>query len=411
MTKRLLILLLFCKISSLAQSAESDQSDLKEIQRVQQEMSVAARGKNYPKSIEIFIAIIEKYPNDLSIAGSAKQMLGTMYSFVGEHNAALKAFDRAPNAQQLDEVVTALEPHNAHDLILKMAEDRQILMINEAHHVPQHRVLTYNLLADLWSKGYRYFAVETLTKDTTALNNSDYVTDSSGFYTREPIFANLILKAKGLGFQLVSYDYGDEGQVNWSQERETTASRHIKEKIFDKDQQAKVIIHVGYSHIDEQTWLASYLKKDLGIDPLTVDQTSTTEKSDPVYESPTYKWAVENLEFNNPIVLLDKSEVAWSSNPNSFDLTVLWPRTRFKNGRPEWAALGRDTILADGKVCNDSLPCMIEVTRYNKDDEIASDRVVLNSTDEKKSIFFSDKDIWLVAKDVNGVELSREKIK
>lgn len=124
-------------------------------------------------------------------------------------------------------------------------------MFNEAHDTAQHRVLTYRMLSGLWKQGYRYFAAETLNSSATSQISKGYVTNDIGHYTNESINANLVLKAKEIGFEIVSYDLHKPSKLNTIDERETNSALTIKEKVSDKDPNVKVIIYVGYSHINE----------------------------------------------------------------------------------------------------------------------------------------------------------------
>ena len=63
------------------------------------------------------------------------------------------------------------------------AEKYQIVMINEAHHVPQHRVFTYRLLEDLWQKGYRYLALEALSENAEHGLDKGYVSEKTGLHS------------------------------------------------------------------------------------------------------------------------------------------------------------------------------------------------------------------------------------
>ncbi|MBX9449469.1 MAG: hypothetical protein KL787_07030 [Taibaiella sp.] len=51
---------------------------------------------------------------------------------------------------------------NARDYIVHRSKDEEIIIINEAHHVPLHRIFTRSLLKDLYNNGYRYLGLEAL---------------------------------------------------------------------------------------------------------------------------------------------------------------------------------------------------------------------------------------------------------
>jgi hypothetical protein len=82
---------------------------------------------------------------------------------------------------------------SAIEYIINACEDKQVVMINEDHNTPKHRILTYNLLEDFYRLGYRYLAVEALEDDSSYLSLG-YPQIKSGFYTAEPNMGNLLKK-------------------------------------------------------------------------------------------------------------------------------------------------------------------------------------------------------------------------
>ena len=83
------------------------------------------------------------------------QVLATQYSFVGRHQQALESFDKVlgRSARILrPDMLAGLEPCDAVQTILELADQRQVIMVNEAHHVPMHRAFTTQLLEALYRK-------------------------------------------------------------------------------------------------------------------------------------------------------------------------------------------------------------------------------------------------------------------
>src|ERR1700722_12070140 len=130
-----------------------------------------------------------------------------------------------------------------------MAANTRIVMINEAHHVPQHRAFAIQLLKHLRKKGFRYFAAETLAMYDHDLQTRGYPTNASGYYTAEPVYGDLVRTALKLGYRVIPYEAA--GSFKNAEEREQAQASNLVEAIFKKDVHAKVIIYAGYSHIDE----------------------------------------------------------------------------------------------------------------------------------------------------------------
>lgn len=142
---------------------------------------------------------MERYKDKLlnSIPSSVYyQMLGTYYSFIGDHSKSLEKFDL--DGQSIDSVAKInssvfkdLIPINAKKHIIACAEEAKVIMINEAHHNVSHRIFTTSLLEDLYKKGFRYLALEALEDKTNEINKRKYPLSNSGTYIVEPTFGEL----------------------------------------------------------------------------------------------------------------------------------------------------------------------------------------------------------------------------
>jgi len=87
--------------------------------------------------------------------------------------------------------------------------------------------------------------------------------------------------------------------------------------------------------------MALYFREMTGVDPITVDQTRLSERSEPGYEHPVYRACAEaSLLDAGPVILLDAAGTPWSPVDFAVDLQVLTPRTTYRHERPEWMDLG-----------------------------------------------------------------------
>lgn len=153
--------------------------------------------------------------------------------------------------------------------ISKLSKETKILMLNENHWKPNHRMMAQKLLEPLKNNGYKYLAVEAVNKGRDSiLNIRKYPTKNTGYYPREPYFGLFIREAKRLGYIIVGYD-------DFEENREESQARNIK-KILDKDATAKIFVYAGFDHILEynptKKRMAAYVKEITGINPLTIDQ-------------------------------------------------------------------------------------------------------------------------------------------
>jgi len=242
------------------------------------------------------------------------------------------------------------KPADAVSVIVEKAGHHNVIMIGEEHVQPQTRSILKPLLERLWKRGFRYFAAETFTADLTSTSKLGYATYDTGFYTRDPVFAEAIAEALRLGYELVPYentepsgedDPGDPMiRQNW---RELMQARNLKSRIFDENPQAKVLVWAGRAHISEEAGTVpdggtlkpmGYQFKELtGIDPFTVYLPAGAEQATPEYESGFYRYATRKG-------WVDKPTIFTKPNGDTFewggDALVFLPRVTMESGRPDW---------------------------------------------------------------------------
>ncbi|MES2003556.1 MAG: hypothetical protein V4450_03465 [Bacteroidota bacterium] len=230
---------------------------------------------------------------------------------------------------------------DAHTYILNKAKKNRVVMINEAHDKPFHRAFTISLLEDLYKAGFRYLAMEMLSnKGSNAITR---VNITAGHYVCEPVAGELIRKALELGYTLVPYE--DNGQNHTVKQREYAQAQNLYDFIGKKDSTAKILVHAGYSHIDEGAVtdelipMAAYFKTISGIDPLTIDQTHMTEGGNTSFEASVYsQWIRKHPLTNSSVILQDQKSIELCGTLMN-DIYVIHPPTRYSNARPTWLAM------------------------------------------------------------------------
>ncbi len=299
-----------------------------------------------------------------SVAGEDKmlgQEIATLRSFVGNPKGALEAMDAVQpwtsgelGTDPFQYVDSPDRP--AVERILELARSRRIVIVNEAHHVALHRAFTHQLLAGLREQGYQYFAAETFNPFTKKLAERGYPVRDSGYYSCEPFFGDLIRTTLRLGFKPVAYEtlnHAVEGDgVDRINAREADQCAHLMERIFAKDPEAKVLIHVGYSHATEDSrtledgrelaWMAARLAKATGLDPLTIDQTELTERG--TREASSNIWQMltpDGFVLEEPVVFeTDEGQFRVTGDwAGKVDLQVLHPPVNLVDGRPDWVTM------------------------------------------------------------------------
>jgi len=277
---------------------------------------------------------------------------------------------------------------NAVDAIAELAKGRKAIFFNEAHNVPLTRTVTLQLLSRLRAEGYNYFAAETVYASDTELQSRGYPVAKSGFYTMEPISAEMVRTAIRLGYKVIGYETEDEGNGDV---REYDQAKNLYERVFKQDPNARVVVNAGYAHIQENgkylggSSMAQHFRKLSGIDPLTIEQTMMIEHPPGTEDHPYYRAVVDSLKPTTPIVFEDKNGKPWSLKAKAYDVSVIFPLEQLRDDRPTWLELGglRKSYSVNGSACQADFPCLIEA-RYasESDNAIPADRVVLNPTEK-----------------------------
>ena len=301
-----------------------------------------------------------------------EQLLAAEEAAVGRYHEAMRLMDSfSPASPGAGPDLDGYEVRDAVRTILELADRHRVVMLNEAHHDPRGRAFAGLLLAGLHQKGFRYFAAETFNpEDMPGLAKRGYPTLATGAYTSEPVFGDLVRQALRLGYAPVAYEHNpDEPPAQQARQNDAAAvgrqidqrgegeARNLKERIFDKAPQARVVVFAGYSHIRKVPqalgvgekkvtlkWMAARFKERTGIEPLSVEQTLMMEHTEPKYERPAYRLAVEKkMVGDRPVVLFDAKAGRYFEPANfrgAFDLVVFHPRDAQRGGRPAWLRMG-----------------------------------------------------------------------
>ncbi|WP_233842526.1 hypothetical protein [Dyella sp. 2HG41-7] len=316
------------------------------------------------------------------------QYISWYQSFLGDYVDAVKSFSIGQPLQPGDRP-SPLESegyvaHPAIDAIPDIAKNDQIVLLNEAHNVAMTRSLTVPLLSRLYAEGFRYFAAETLVQSDTQLATRGYPTNDSGFYTEEPVYAEMIRTALKLGFKVVAYEA--TSSATSTDAREAEQARHLYESVFAQDPHARLVINAGYEHIVtsgsylDGTSMAEHLRKLTGASMLSIEQTAMYPHPFSKSDHPYYTQVIKKLQPDAPIVFVDPHGKPWSLRAAN-DVTVFFPPERLDHGRPTWLSLGglRSAHLVSAYHCLNHYPCLIEARYANEgDDAIPADRVLID---------------------------------
>lgn len=245
------------------------------------------------------------------------QIISTDFAKIEQDSLALLYWDKAMGArsvslskEQKDSIKSLYTIKDAKAVLIEEAKGYDLMIINEAHHINQHRIFTTSLLDSLYDQGYRYFGLEALTNQNKLiekLNSRGYLTIDDGYYTQSPHFAELVNHALYLGFEIFAYE-AQEGLKNEDREQGQADNIHA---FMQDHRKGKYLIYCGYDHGMEgehAQWgsaMAERLKQLSGLNPLTIDQV----KFAPRYEL-NYKPALlQALEPQESIVIYSQGKV------------------------------------------------------------------------------------------------------
>ena len=263
-------------------------------------------------------------------------------SFIGEYKKMLSEWDRHSDEIKISKFSNNFyqdfSPVDAKEAIINISNDEKIIIINEAHHQPIHRVFTASLLKGLFDNGFRYIGLEGIVPSTNGdslLNTRKYPILLTGYAVQEPQYGNLIREAFEIGYKVFCYESFNSLDRDYQQAVNIT-------NILKDDSNAKILIHCGYNHLSENLgdigikMMAEHLRNLTKINPFTINQVMLTEHSSPKYEHGSYPDIISKTSS----VFVNKNKKYFDGNDtNDYhlqDLIVYHPPSTFINKRPIW---------------------------------------------------------------------------
>jgi len=282
------------------------------------------------------------------------QELAVLRSWVGDVDGAVTAFRTvgipsdmsAPDLSE-DRAEAAIAA------IVREAETRQIVILNEAHHVPVHRAFAMRLARELRRIGFEYLACETFS-NMPGLGTSP-ITRNTGYYSQDPVFAEFLRETIRQRWTLMGYEHraieAEEG-LSWAQReqrRETGQAQNIVDGILARHPSARIFVYAGYGHAAKTPFptgegqpplwmMASELKRLSGIDPLSIDQSRMFALSETALEASGYRMALARGSAEAPFVLRQTGGAyrLLGPAPGAYDMQVLHPPSVQSAGRVTW---------------------------------------------------------------------------
>lgn len=351
-----------------------------------------------------YLELIEK-----SEAGDqgAQSFLYQFASFVGDEDRATSAPQRQFKVPE--ELVLTAEP--AISAIVERARDKRVVILNEHHCISRHRNFTGDVLRALRPLGFDIFAAETFIGKprqhhpvaVEQLQHKMPFLPFYGFYSRDPVYAEMVREALELGYRLAAYEQAEHqsllpdsaSSVDQINERDEAQARNFIDNILTPNPDSKVIVLCGHSHILEQQqgereWFASRLKRHTGIDPLTIEQSLNWPSSDPANDPSLTRTVLERLKPEQPVCVFEPSGQAFTSEIYSgkVDLSVFHPRKPAVNNRPEWWANDPKRKAAPVRFISSPDICLIQAVRSVEGaGAVPSDHVLVPAGDTSVTLY------------------------
>lgn len=150
-------------------------------------------------------------------------------------------------------------------LVLSEAKNKKVVMFGEQHtYIYNDNLFVAKTLPRLKEQGFTYFAAELprhiTEKDDAANAIKDYALGrisrkDIGLLTKVTLkmfasgWLDLMQSVREAGMSVVFYDAKESETTN---QREKTAFQNLKELIFDKNPDAKVVVYAGAMHLSEE---------------------------------------------------------------------------------------------------------------------------------------------------------------
>jgi len=307
---------------------------------------VIAQPFDYMAALRKAEAAVADAGDDAAKRRRAMEPLAIELSRVGDTERAIESFRESPvtrltrsplgkTGSDVDAFLATHEIRDALAAIVEQARDRQIIMINEAHHVPRDRAFATLVALELRKLGFEYLAMEAVG-DGAAISKRGYPTPN-GYYTREPVLGDFTRQAARAGYVIVGYDFSGNG----SDEREEGQAQNLIDRIFANNPKARVLVHAGYLHLTKGPYdsgdgkpralMAERLRAKTGIDPFCIDQTQDPANAvaDAIFARAKFdSFVLKARDAANPY-----------SESTSVDMYVYTKPVRLVQGRPHWLAM------------------------------------------------------------------------
>ncbi len=349
------------------------------------------RAQNHPYEVKFSYQIESDLANEKITPSKA----GLLYSLIGDYQNSNRCSD-IPVSWGIDSLtLDNLNYKPALPLIVEQARHRSIVIISENHLKPQHRIFASEIIRELTKLGFSHLGLETFSNVSnsnmlldSALSSRGYPLNSpiTGTYTLEPQMAELVRNAIELDYILFAYERSEK--IDGKDRDEIQADNIIR--YIEDNPNSKIVIVCGFHHAIESDirkrerfyWMAHYLKRKLGVDPLTIYQDNFTEK---FIENEHV--VLKQLCISEPSTFINQEEELVKISAH-VDIEVVHPKTTYINRRPSWLYKDEDYKPVKVKLNRQAqnFPIIVSAYRTNETSAVPIDRIELKHKYDTKEL-------------------------
>lgn len=363
-----------------------------------------------------YLAALEGFRDDaLGPAGEVRDGVGLQTwrqarVFAGVDGICSTAPDARTGGTPLDPTWTArLSQASRTDAIaeiVKRARKTRVVILNESHDTSRGRAFGLELARALRPLGYSLLAVEALSNRRGApLLAGNAVPLDAGFYTKDPVFADMIVQAIRIGYRTTAYEHvPEDGSPQSQADREQGQAQNLL-NVISHEPKAKLLVFVGHSHVAESPlpggggaameWMAARLKRMGGVDPLTIDQASLSETANRGAGREAHRIASYGLRTRSAILFEKGSPLVYGQYGGAVDLQVVHPRTTCISGRPGWLmGLGRRPKAIPRRLLPQSKRRLVQAFAKNApSNAVPLDQVIVEAGGHPPSLMLPDQPV------------------
>ncbi|MBW8312096.1 MAG: hypothetical protein K0M64_08695 [Rhizobium sp.] len=348
------------------------------------------------------------------------QMQGQAAALVGDYDYAhANYFGGLRRGEAAERGITGVQP--ALPALAALVEGRQVVMLNESHGHSSQRAANFLFVRELRKLGFTHLALETLAHDRVegdpcrssvladeGLATRGHAVRATGYYTNDPIYAELLRMALAEGYVPVAYEHTSPDPR--SPQREQEQARNIA-CVLEREPDARIVVIGGGGHTSKQPgadgqpgMMGARLKALLTTEPLSIANFTVALQGLPDspaaagYQEPTR----DGLLAGQPY-FADTADGPYTEP--GYDRVAFLPVPAARSSEAGWLRLGGWRVPAPAvPLACASAPCLLEARRVGEGaDAVPGDRCVVGSAGASCALFLAPGDYEVTLLDAAGV--------